>query len=231
MCELFAYSAKKEISLASLPEFKEFISHSATNPDGWGIGWYLPVGYVMKEPYKAKGSPLLESLIGNTSVDASLLIAHIRKASRGENTYYNTHPFIHDSTGKTWIFAHNGTVRNTLPGLFAPKGTTDSEKMFSQLLGEVHTSMCQEQDIIAIASQWSGKKNFMLTDGTTLYAYADTSLYYQQCDERVLIATMPLNNTPWIKMAQGKLLVCRNGRIDRIVEEQHFYSWKSYFFW
>jgi glutamine amidotransferase len=76
------------------------------------------------------------------SVYAHTVVAHVRRATVGEPSIENTHPFSHGR----WIFAHNGTIRNfdkvrdlMLGSLDftqrnAIHGTTDSEHVFHYLL-------------------------------------------------------------------------------------------------
>ncbi|MBI4441729.1 class II glutamine amidotransferase [Candidatus Woesearchaeota archaeon] len=205
MCELFAYSAKKKIELRSLPHFTRFLSHCRWNPDGWGIGWFAPAQLV-KAPEKATHSRLLPKVIN--TISTNLLIAHIREASVGKNTYNNTHPFIRMSGRKTWLFAHNGTV-GPLKIHLQPLGETDSERLFCYLLEGSTTP----KGIMHQASFVKGKKNFLLSDGEYLYAYGDTSLYYLQTPNYVMIATVPLSKEKWVALRNGQMVRCRQGRI------------------
>ena len=77
-------------------------------------------------------------------VYARTVVAHVRRATVGEPSINNTHPFSHGR----WIFAHNGTVPNFTcvrePLLEATdplhrteiRGTTDSELVFRYLLSQ-----------------------------------------------------------------------------------------------
>lgn len=113
--------------------------------DGWGIA-----------TYKDNGTP---RLIKNTTaafndqtfseeaerIYTTAAIAHVRKATVGTPSEFNTHPF---RVGN-WVFAHNGTVTgfSTVEELLAQetdpdlqqlrRGSTDSEQYFLWLLSQL----------------------------------------------------------------------------------------------
>ena len=39
------------------------------------------------------------------------IIAHVRKATIGEVSLENAHPFIRELWGRQWVFAHNGDLK------------------------------------------------------------------------------------------------------------------------
>ena len=89
------------------------------------------------------GDQLFHRLSG--VVSSQTVVAHVRKATRGDKTVLNCHPFQYGR----WVFAHNGDVpgfeehREALLGLVAPQlrrfilGETDSEVLFFILLTEL----------------------------------------------------------------------------------------------
>ncbi len=151
---------------------------------------------------------------------------------------------------RCFAFAHNGTVKGikarALRRLRA-EGDTDSEHAFLWLLeqladtpeAEFAARLKQEADAI----RELGRFNFLMSDGRTLWAYADNALHFierrppyggelvrleedgyaiclsevQRPDERaVLVATVPLTNeTGWRKLHAGELLIVRDGRVER----------------
>lgn len=224
MCELFGYSAKLEERLSAFPEFEEFISHSKDNPDGWGIGWYAPDAGIIKEPISAADSIELLGLIVSDILVSYTLIAHLRHASVGEKTYNNTHPFTQEYDGRTWLFAHNGSIKNYEQldcGPFVLCGTTDSEHIFGFILNYLSTTMGEESLRIAEAAAYLrslGRCNFLLTDGKTLYAHADNvpktkKLHYVERNDTVVVSTYPLTHEPWKRVPDGGVLVCREGKV------------------
>jgi predicted glutamine amidotransferase len=140
MCEMlglnFSKPTRVSFSLAGL------LSRSNWNPDGWGIGCY-PDG---------KASALFkESVAGNQSLLALLWVkhnvfssctylCHIRRASRGQVSYSNSHPFSHHYRALDFLFCHNGTLdRKQLVTRthFRPAGQTASELAFCFLLSKM----------------------------------------------------------------------------------------------
>ena len=69
--------------------------------------------------------------------DTRMLVVHLRKASEGDLSLENTHPFIADD----FVFCHNGTIYNSekliLPGTNY-EGTTDSERFFKFILNKIN---------------------------------------------------------------------------------------------
>jgi glutamine amidotransferase len=159
----------------------------------------------------------------------------------------NTHPFTAEIDDRRWVFAHNGTVRAVkdwpLKGP-VPAGDTDSEHAFCYLLHEIKD--CREEDLskkiksIADKMRQVGNFNFLLSDGNTLWAYADQSLYYTERipphggelvrlkddgysislgevkapnERAILFATKPLSDENWTQMSPGELIAVSNGYI------------------
>lgn len=193
MCRLFGLIANQPVDLvfSFLSGVKTLKDLSNENPDGWGVGWYddeLPRCF--KEPLPAHES--LSYPREAKTIRTQIAVAHVRKATTGEMTLENCHPFCWNS----WIFAHNGSIkRDVLFALLtesrrkAVQGSTDSEVLFHLLLQNIEN----EDDVIKgirkgveKASQFSySSLNFILSDGISLFAYRDAakrhgyySLYY-----------------------------------------------------
>jgi glutamine amidotransferase len=102
--------------------------------DGWGAAWRSGRSWKLVRSVK----PCYEDeKIGELrTVKSDLTIMHARKASPGYAVALeNTHPFKRGS----WIFCHNGDVRDKLD--FSPKfklkGDTDSERLFYFILSNL----------------------------------------------------------------------------------------------
>jgi len=186
MCRLLGIIANKPVDLEfSLERFKEFASW---NPDGWGIGWFEG----RKSKHFRQGIPATadESKLPILSkeVRSRIIIAHVRKGTKGKPSEQNSHPFNY----KNWIFAHNGSVnRNYLLSLLTAeykkelKGETDSEVYFYWILQCIN----EEKDVAkgikkaiecVIKRKHTGL-NFLLSDGNHLYAFrysSDSRSYY-----------------------------------------------------
>jgi predicted glutamine amidotransferase len=159
--------------------------------DGWGLALYEGrAARIFLEPAAAAQSPLAIYLRQNP-IKTLLAIAHVRKRTRGKVTLANTHPFSRELWGRQFVFAHNGTVKNVrrLPlGRFHPIGDTDSEYAFCALMHRLDRSFREyprtKADLwktVASAGKAIGAQgtfNFLLGDGTHLYARCATKLHY-----------------------------------------------------
>ncbi|HUG90389.1 MAG TPA: class II glutamine amidotransferase [Planctomycetaceae bacterium] len=112
--------------------------------DGWGVAVYENG----RPTVERRAVAAYEDLHFSTTVErvyAETIVAHVRKATVGEPSLANTHPFTH----ACWTFTHNGTVtgfhhlqkrliHETLPELRGfRQGTTDSEQAFYWLLSRM----------------------------------------------------------------------------------------------
>lgn len=112
--------------------------------DGWGIATYQDGRPVLQKKTTAAFEDQNFSAAAE-KVYSSTIIAHVRKATVGENSLENTHPFVSSS----WTFAHNGTLTGfaefrelleaeTTTELQSQRaGTTDSEQYFLWLLSRL----------------------------------------------------------------------------------------------
>ena len=129
------------------------------------------------------------ALIATYPIRSQNVIAHIRKATRGEVALVNTHPFMRELWGRYWIFAHNGTLENFRTqsgGQYRPVGTTDSEQAFCQLLDSLRLRHPDGQpplaELYGSIAAWSaeiakhGKFNYILSNGDYLFAYCTDNL-------------------------------------------------------
>jgi glutamine amidotransferase len=158
---------------------------------GWGLALYEGnVAHVFREPKPACVSPLA-SFVRDHPIKTLLAIAHVRRKTRGVVSLANTHPFVRELWGKTFVFAHNGTVKRVseLPlGGFHPMGQTDSEHAFCALLSALQHDFAaaprsRAELARAIASHARrigrhGTFNMLLGDGDQLYARCSTKLHY-----------------------------------------------------
>jgi glutamine amidotransferase len=118
------------------------------------------------------------------------VIAHIRKATQGEVSLENCHPFVRELWGRYWVFAHNGNLDNYAPRLhagFHPVGSTDSERAFCWLMQELaksHVGVPSVSELTLTLRELipqiarHGTFNFLLSNGEALWAHASTQLYY-----------------------------------------------------
>ena len=190
MCELFAYSSRVPARVRFA--FREFARHGgphAANPDGWGAAYYEGVdAHVLREAQPALVSafvPVLEK----HDFHSPLVIAHIRRASRGPVALANTQPFARELFGRRYVFAHNGDlpdIERAMPLAHAahrPMGHTDSEHAFYALMQALQTldaagectDLKRRIDVVsafAARLRTLGAANFLVTDGDVLFAHA-----------------------------------------------------------
>ena len=190
MCELFAYCSRMPARVRL--EFREFARHGgpdAYNPDGWGAAYYEDVdAHVLREPRPATRSAFVH-VLEQHDFHSPLVVAHIRRASRGNVALVNTQPFSRELFGRRHVFAHNGDlpdIERALPlppSSHRPMGQTDSEHAFYVLqealrpLGPGNTAESLAARIGVVADfaarlRALGPANFLYTDGDLLFAHA-----------------------------------------------------------
>jgi len=187
------------------------------------------------------------------SAHGELMLWHIRRRTVGRVGTENTHPF---RSGR-WVFAHNGTIhddgylraRVSRTRLSELRGSTDSELFFAYLLSEMdaagltHEAASSATDRVlrdavgrACATPSFGAANFLLSDGTALYAHRrGRTLFllergpthdarptrrhrdgvivvtrWSRDRRAVLIASEAMTNEPWKPIEEGSLV-----RVDR----------------
>ncbi|HQE41491.1 MAG TPA: class II glutamine amidotransferase, partial [Zoogloea sp.] len=186
----------------------------------------------------------------NYPIHSLNVIAHIRKATHGVVTLENTHPFQRELWGRYWVFAHNGHLKGfqpTLYGEFRPVGQTDSELAFCHLMETLRrrfpdgepardTLFATVREIAAEIGSF-GEFNFLLSNGTCLFAHCATRLSYivrkapfasahlkdqditvdfteltTPGDRVAVVATTPLtDNEEWTPIAPGTLMLFVDG--------------------
>lgn len=199
MCRLYGFLAteptKVECTLvyaqnALIAQSREDLS-GLNHAHGWGVAMYDgAVPDVRRQAWAAYHGEHFARAAARTY--SELVIAHVRRATVGEPSIENTHPF---SDGR-WVFAHNGTVpgftkvrammreRMSEKRWARIKGDTDSEHIFHYFL-----SLCESgeidpgdsltraiwrllDDVTAMSARAApGKRiglNIMLTDGRRL---------------------------------------------------------------
>lgn len=221
--------------------------------DGWGLALYEGRSVrTFLEPAPAANSPLA-AYIRSNPIKTLLAIAHVRRRTRGPVNLANTHPFVRELWGRHFTFAHNGTVRGIRqrlgPGRFRPIGTTDSEYAFCALMNRLERAFPKgypEPSALARAVARAGREigkygtfNFLLADGSQLFARCATRLCYiirkapfmkatladddievdfatvtTPRDRVAVIATAPLTrDEEWTIGRPGEMWVFRKGRL------------------
>jgi predicted glutamine amidotransferase len=146
MCRLFGFRSviPSQVHRSLLAAENALGVQSEFHPDGWGVAFYIDgAPHVTRSPSTALGDALFHRLSG--VVASETVLAHVRKATQGDKTVFNCHPFQHGR----WVFAHNGDipkfeeVRGALLELIDQRlrrfvmGDTDSEVVFFIFLSEL----------------------------------------------------------------------------------------------
>ena len=167
-------------------------SSGCTNPDGWGIGWWVDG---QPDPYRYRSATPMptdrEGLDAIEGLHAGRWIAHTRLKSPGSPTEVaGNAPFV---SGR-WLFAHNGFVAGYREGvrdeLFARlsparqeavEGDADSEVLFGLVLDQLAAGADPAAALVAVIAplaRHGGRYNVVLTDGERLLATrVDNSLH------------------------------------------------------
>jgi glutamine amidotransferase len=146
MCRLFGFRSviPSRVHRSLLAAENALGIQSNDHPDGWGVAFYVDgAPHVTRSPLTALGDSLFHRLSG--VVSSQTVLAHVRKATQGDKTVLNCHPFQYGR----WVFAHNGDIpefaarREALVAEIAPElarfvlGDTDSEVVFYMFLTEL----------------------------------------------------------------------------------------------
>ncbi len=149
MCRLFGFRSviPSQVHQSLISAENALMVQSQRHPDGWGVAYYVAnTPHVIKSAQGAVDDHLFKHVSG--VVASETVIAHVRKATQGQLSIVNSHPFQFGS----WVFAHNGNVPNfdeiraPLLARVSPEkrryilGTTDSEVIFHLLLTHLEAS-------------------------------------------------------------------------------------------
>ena len=168
MCRLFGFRSviQSQVHRSLVSADNALMQQSEQHPDGWGVAYYLArAPHVIKSVATAVDDHLFRHVSG--VVTSETVLAHLRKATQGELSTINTHPFQYGH----WVFAHNGNIqgfgelRERLVARIPPVlrrfilGSTDSEALFYLLLGnmarrcELHRQGFPLEDLAAAARE------------------------------------------------------------------------------
>jgi glutamine amidotransferase len=146
MCRLFGFRSviTSQVHRSLVSADNALMRQSEQHPDGWGVAYYVD-GYphVVKSVATAVSDSLFRRVSG--VVSSETVLAHLRKATVGQLSIINSHPFQFGN----WIFAHNGQIpnfdqyRDALLEKVSPiyrryiLGDTDSEVLFYLLISNM----------------------------------------------------------------------------------------------
>ena len=191
MCQLLGMNCNTPTDVTfSFTGFAQRGGHTDHHGDGWGIAFFEGLGLRHFVDHQAACASPVAELIRRYPIKSRNVIAHIRKATQGEVTLENCHPFVRELWGRYWVFAHNGDLKDFSPrlhGSFRPVGSTDSERAFCWIMQELAKSHAGVPSVpelsltlreLAAQIARHGTFNFLLSNGQALWAHASTHLYY-----------------------------------------------------
>lgn len=191
MCQLLGMNCNVPTDIQfSFEGFRRRGGQTDCHQDGWGIAFFEGRGCRLFLDCQPSATSAVAELVRQYPIKSTNVIAHIRKATTGEISLANTHPFMRELWGHYWIFAHNGDLKELPPlktGRFTPVGNTDSEHAFCWILeqlatqyGELPSLPLLQATLADLAKTLSvlGTFNFMLSNGHTLFAHCSTQLHY-----------------------------------------------------
>lgn len=124
MCRLYGFrsSVLSQVHHSLVAADNALALQSERHPDGWGVGFYVDrYPHLIKSAKKALADALFREI--SAVVATRTLLAHIRQATVGRNSVFNSHPFQHGP----WCFAHNGEIA----------GFEKSAELRAQLFAEI----------------------------------------------------------------------------------------------
>ena len=240
MCELFGITANRRVKINEL--LKKFFEHSVEHKNGWGLAFLDDNSVsIEKEPVRAVDSLYLRNRLTGR-IETSRCMAHIRKATVGDVSFSNTHPFVkRDESGRTWVMVHNGTIFDA-PVLrayqYEQEGTTDSERILLYIVDQMNKHYVQELNSFDVNERIGlidrivrklapeNKLNLMLYDGDYFYVHVNDpgTLYKSERAGSVIFSTHPLQNEGWEEVPLNCLQVYLNG--ERVyMGAQHEYTY------
>ena len=199
MCQLLGMNSHLPASVnMSFTGFSQRGGCTDHHADGWGIAFFEGEGanpgkgvrcFIDKE---SAATSAIAQLLKTYPIKSHNVVAHVRKATVGDVSLENSHPFVRELWGRNWVFAHNGDLKDYAPrlhGNFKPVGSTDSELAFCWLMQELaksHASAPSVAELTLTLRELTpqiakfGTFNFLLSNGQALWAHASTKLHYLQ---------------------------------------------------
>ena len=109
MCRLFGIRSimSSRVHSSLLECDNALMRQSGEHPDGWGVAYYLQGAPHLIKSVSAAVEDNLFRQVGGV-VASHTVLAHLRKATLGQLSIVNTHPFQYGR----WVFAHNGNIRD-----------------------------------------------------------------------------------------------------------------------
>jgi predicted glutamine amidotransferase len=215
MCRVFGCVAAEPVSIRHelIEAENPLIRQSEDHDSGWGMAAYEradgrePNLVRFPEAAYADGD-----FLQATAMRARIFNVHVRRATMGDLSAANTHPFCLGC----YTLGHNGTIirypRLLAPGMRRPGGDTDSEHFFNLLMngydpGAPVDSLRRAIGRTVECSPFSGL-NILFSDGERLFAYrlGLFELHWLARPGQLLVSTEVVTDEPWHSVQQDVLL-------------------------
>ena len=216
MCRVFGCVAAEPVSIRHelLEADNPLIRQSEDHDSGWGMAVYERAEgaepQVVRFPEAAHADG---EFVNATELRGRIFNVHVRRATMGERTPENTHPFCLGS----YTLGHNGTIvrypRLLTPEVRRPQGDTDSEHLFNLLMhdfddGDPVACLRETMRRAVECSPFSGL-NILFSDGERLFAYrlGLFELHWLARPGQLLVASEEVTDEPgWHSVQQDVLL-------------------------
>ncbi|WP_037588192.1 class II glutamine amidotransferase [Stenoxybacter acetivorans] len=191
MCQLLGMNCNTPTDIVfSFEAFRRRGGITDVHADGFGIGFFEGKGIrLLHDDQPCAHSPIAD-LVRQYQIKSTNVIAHIRKATQGQISLANTHPFVRELWGEYWLFAHNGhlsDIQAAADDVYHAVGSTDSERAFCYMLNQLRRRFSKKPNknqlfdaISELATELRerGLFNFMLSNGECLLTHAGSLLFY-----------------------------------------------------
>ena len=216
MCRVFGCVAAEPVSIRHelLEAENPLIRQSEEHDSGWGMAVYERADGAEPELMKfPEAADAHDAFNGVADARGRIFNVHVRRATMGELSPENTHPFCLGS----YTLGHNGTIirypRLLEPGMRRPDGDTDSEHLFNLLMhdfdpGSPVKSLRAAMTRAVECSPFSGL-NILFSDGERLFAYrlGLFELHWLARPGQLLVASERVTREPgWHSVQQDVLL-------------------------
>jgi predicted glutamine amidotransferase len=199
--------------LHDAPRSLRVLSHE--HADGWGAAFRIGNDWrIERSTSCAARCTTYERL---AAIEARVVVAHVRKATVGELSLANTHPFRRGD----FVFAHNGTVHaidaivaRTAPEQLAlVQGATDSERLFAFVLTHIADTGDVERGVRRAVQALHalgdiGSASFLLSCGTRLYAHRlGRTLFTSLRGDAAIVASQCLDEGTWVEVQERAVVI------------------------